>query len=245
MVRITRSVVPNLLTIANLFSGFIAIVYVSKENYILAAVFVLVASLFDMMDGITARLINSTSEFGVELDSLSDVVSFGVVPSFMLYKIHFYQYNDLGILISALPLICGVLRLARFNLLTSVFEDKKFFVGLAIPAGAYTIISYLIFYYNSDFFSNQTKEIFIWIVTIFVSISMITTVKFYNAPRPSKKYIRENKTIVVLFLIGLVLAIFSRGYSIFPFFVLYILFCYFRHFYLFFKNILKVKNAKI
>ncbi len=236
MVRFTRSLVPNLLTLANLFSGFIAIIYVSKDMYMLAGLFVLVAAIFDMLDGITARLIESASEFGVELDSLSDAISFGVVPSFMLYKIYFYQFNDIGIFFAALPLICGVLRLARFNIQITVFEDKKFFTGLAIPAGAFIILSYVLFYHFGNLMPEKYKELVLFTVTIVTSLLMISTIKFYNVPRPNKRYIKENPIHSLVFLIALIISIFTRGKFIFPFFVFYLLACIFRHYYLKIKH---------
>jgi len=85
--RITRSIIPNLFTLANLFSGFTAIIHISDGNYDKAAIFIFIAGIFDALDGMMARLTKSTSELGVELDSLCDAVSFGLAPSFMLYKI--------------------------------------------------------------------------------------------------------------------------------------------------------------
>ncbi|MGC8748039.1 MAG: CDP-diacylglycerol--serine O-phosphatidyltransferase [Candidatus Kapaibacteriota bacterium] len=236
MLRITRSIVPNSLTLANLFSGFVALTYVAKENYILAGLFVLFAGLFDMVDGITARLVKSASELGVQLDSLSDAVSFGVVPSFMLYKIYFYQYGDLGLLISALPLICGVLRLARFNIQTNVFQDKKYFTGMAIPSSAFFILSYLLFYHNTDFLTPEVKEYLIFIVTFVASLSMVSTVKFMNAPRPNLRYIREHPFVTIFFLIAIVLSFATSGLFIFPFFVFYIIGSFVRHYYIRFSK---------
>lgn len=238
MIRITRSIVPNSLTLANLFSGFIAITYVAKDDYFLAGLFVLFGALFDMVDGITARLIQSASELGVQLDSLSDAVSFGVVPSFMLYKMYFYQLGDFGLLVSALPLICGVLRLARFNVQTNAFQDKKFFTGMAIPSAAFFIISYLLFYHKSELLTQQTKDILIYLVTIVASLSMVSTIKFLNAPRPNIKYIREHPVITIIFLIAIVLSIVTKGMFVFPFFVFYIIGSFVRHYYFkFSKNL--------
>ncbi|MGQ9818700.1 MAG: CDP-diacylglycerol--serine O-phosphatidyltransferase [Candidatus Kapaibacteriales bacterium] len=232
MIRITRSIVPNLLTLANLLSGFIALIYSSKQQYYLSATYVLIAAIFDMLDGITARLIKSASEFGVELDSLADAVSFGVVPSYMLYKVYFYKYGDIGLLFSALPLICGVLRLARFNIQTSTFEDKVFFTGLAIPAGAFTVISYIIFFHQKNQIPVDVKDFSILTVTILTSLAMISKIKFYNIPRPSKKYIREHPFISATFAILIIVSFITKGHIIFPFFAFYISGSVIRHYYL-------------
>ncbi len=203
-----------------------------EKNTLLLHFFVLFAALFDMFDGITARLVQSASELGVQLDSLSDAVSFGVVPSFMLYKIYFYQHGDLGLLISALPLICGVLRLARFNIQTNAYQDKQYFTGMAIPSSAFFIISYLIFYHNSNFLDDSLKSYLIYFVTIGASLAMVSTIKFLNAPRPSIKYIRQHPFVTTVFILAIVLSFATKGLFIFPFFVLYILASFLRHYYL-------------
>ncbi|MBI4810331.1 MAG: CDP-diacylglycerol--serine O-phosphatidyltransferase, partial [Ignavibacteriales bacterium] len=133
--RITRAVVPSLFTILNIFSGFRSIIHSSQGDYILAAWFIILAALFDMLDGIMARITKSSSDFGVELDSLSDVVSFGAAPSFLIYSIHLHTIEGWGMLISAMPMIFGALRLARFNV-QLIGYDKDFFKGLPIPAMA-------------------------------------------------------------------------------------------------------------
>src|SRR5881394_3084820 len=105
-----RSVIPSLFTIMNLFSGFIAIKTAMVDNdFEAAGWFIVLGAFFDMMDGLMARLTHSSSEFGVELDSLADVVTFGVAPSAIVYKLFFYQYEGTGLLIAALPAMCGAL----------------------------------------------------------------------------------------------------------------------------------------
>ncbi len=112
--RITPSVIPNLFTSLNMFSGFLSVISAANGNYNYAAWLILVAALFDALDGLVARLTNSSSELGVELDSLADIISFGAAPSFVMYKTYFYQFEAIGIVLSSLPLIAGGFRLARF-----------------------------------------------------------------------------------------------------------------------------------
>lgn len=232
MIRITRSIVPNFLTLANLLSGFIALIYTSLQQYYLSATFVLIAAIFDMLDGITARLVKSASEFGVELDSLADVVSFGVVPSFVLYKVYFHNFGDIGLLFSALPLICGVLRLARFNIQTLTFEDKVFFTGLAIPAGAFTILSYIIFFHQKNQIPPKISDISIISITVLTSLAMISRVKFYNIPRPNKKYLKEHPFVTIIFILAIISSFLTKGSIIFPFLAFYIIGSFIRHYYL-------------
>lgn len=220
--KITKSFVPNLLTLVNLFAGFTAIVYTSSGEFEKAALFILIAAIFDMLDGMVARLINASSEFGAELDSLCDVVSFGVAPSYMLYQIYFHQFNEIGILIASLPALTGALRLARFNVQLVSMEDKKFFKGLPIPSGALTIISYLIFFHLQNRIDANIQLYVILLVTILTSTVMISTVKFDNIPRPSKKSFKQRPIVFIIFIIGLAASIITKGVAIFPFMMFYI-----------------------
>ena len=220
--RITKSFIPNLLTLVNLFSGFAAIVYATQGDFKRAAIFILIAAIFDMLDGMVARLIHASSEFGAELDSLCDVVSFGVAPSFMLYQVYFQQLNELGLLIASFPALAGALRLARFNVQLTSMEDKKYFKGLPIPSGALTIVSYLIFFHIPGLIPNEYLLFTITIVTLLTALVMVSTVKFDNIPRPSKKSFKQRPLISIIFLLGLILSIITAGTAIFPFMMFYI-----------------------
>ncbi len=228
--RITRSVVPNLLTLGNLFSGFTALVHISNDDFLLGAMFIFLAAVFDMLDGITARLINATSELGAELDSLCDAVSFGVAPSFMLYKVYFEQLGDYGILLASLPALTGVLRLARFNVLLSTFEDKLYFRGMPIPAAALTIVSFIIFWFNKEIVSQEITIFLIYSVVIIVPLAMVSNVKFDNLPRPNRRAFQERPFVFVFFIAAIVGSFASKGVLIFPFMMFYIVASSIRHF---------------
>ena len=229
--RVTRSFVPNLLTTANLFSGFASIVYASMMDYERAAFFILLGAIFDMMDGLTARMINAASEFGGELDSLCDVVTFGIAPSYLLFQIYFNQFDELGIFISALPAIMGALRLARFNVQLSSFEDKKYFVGFPIPSSALTICSYLIFYHLDSSIQNGSKDFLIFFVTISTSIAMISTIKYRNIPRPSLRNIKQRPVLHIGFILMVLGVIVSKGFLLFPFMLAYLVISAILHIY--------------
>src|SRR5438876_3980481 len=147
--KITRAVVPSLFTVLNIFCGFSSIVHTSSGDVVLAVWFVLLAGIFDVFDGVMARITKSSSDFGVEFDSLSDVVSFGAAPAFLVYKIQLFDREGFGILISSLPLVFGALRLARFNS-QLVGYDKEYFKGLPIPASAIIICSFILAYYEPN-----------------------------------------------------------------------------------------------
>src|ERR1041385_8562558 len=141
--KITRAVVPSLFTVLNIFCGFGSLVHTSQSDYALAAWFIILAAVFDVLDGIMARITKSSSDFGVEFDSLSDVVSFGLAPSFLVYMIHLQTMEGIGMLLSAMPVIFGGLRLVRFNA-QLVGYDKEYFRGLPIPATAVTLASFVL-----------------------------------------------------------------------------------------------------
>ena len=135
--------IPNLLTTGNLFSGFYALIAVFNADYLHAAMAILVAMAFDVLDGKSARLTKTTSRFGVEYDSLADVVSFGVAPGLLIYSWALSSYGRIGWVAAFLFLACGTLRLARFNVQAGSVESKHF-VGLPIPAAAGVIASLVV-----------------------------------------------------------------------------------------------------
>ncbi len=136
--------VPNLVTTANMFSGFYSIISSSHHEFSTAAWAIVAAGVFDMLDGRIARLAKATSQFGVEYDSLSDLLSFGVAPAFLLYQWSLEPYDRLGWIVAFLYLVCGALRLARFNVTTAV-QPKGFFQGLPIPMAAGVVATFVLF----------------------------------------------------------------------------------------------------
>src|SRR5690606_31350079 len=139
--RIPPGAVPSAFTLGNLLSGFFSLVYASQGNLDFAAWLIVVAGLFDLLDGRVARIAGSTSAFGVELDSLCDVVSFGAAPSFLIYQFGLNQIGLFGLLIASLPVPCGAVRLARFNTHAEVREKRDYSVGLPIPPQAGMIVA--------------------------------------------------------------------------------------------------------
>lgn len=220
--RVTRSIIPNLFTLMNLFCGFIAITRIADGDFVPAMWFIILASIFDALDGAVARLTNSTSELGVELDSLCDAVSFGLAPAFLLYKAHFFSMGSLGLILAALPALAGTYRLARFNVMVSGFEDKRYFIGMPIPSAAILVLSYVIFYHIEDFYPEAWKVPTIVLVAIGAASLMVSKVKFDNLPRFSKRALRERPVIAASFVIGSIAVIYSQGYLLFPLMILYV-----------------------
>lgn len=221
--RRVRSIAPNLLTLANLFSGFSSIIYSTKEDFYSAALFIFLGAIFDMLDGIAARIMHTASDFGVELDSLCDAVTFGLAPSFLLYFSYFHQFGEMGILISSLPAITGIVRLARFNSQLTSLEDKKYFTGLPIPAGALTIISYS-YFYDTKLIADLPERYYISLfTTVFVSLVMISKIKYENLPRPTLHSIKSNPFLFTYVILSTIIAFITDGYSIFPTMLIFIL----------------------
>ena len=237
-IKITRSVVPNLLTMGNAFSGFAAIIFISQGNFKFAAFYIAMAAIFDMFDGIVARILQATSELGGELDSLCDAISFGIAPSFFLYKAYFEQFGEIGIVFSSIPVLTGVYRLARFNSQLTSHSDKLYFKGLPIPAGALIILSYTIFYViDVNYFAPETTKILTIIVTILVGVCMVSTIKFANFPRPTINNFRANPVIFIGVIIAIILGIYTMGKSVFPTMLIYILYSIISEVIIIIKNI--------
>jgi len=140
-------VLPSLFTIANMAFGFFSIISASERNYVLAGWFIMMSYVMDMLDGRIARLVHGESSFGVEIDSLSDWMSFGIAPAYLMYNFILKDYGFWGYPVAFLYVLCGALRLARFNLKAHFGESSKvYFQGLPIPAAAGILASFVLAY---------------------------------------------------------------------------------------------------
>lgn len=226
--RVTRSVIPNLFTAMNMFCGFLSIVSASEGNFNYAAWLIIVAAIFDALDGMVARLTSSSSELGVELDSLSDIVSFGAAPSFLLYTSYLNKFDVVGVLVSSLPLIAGGFRLARFNVQLVGFE-KSFFLGLPIPTSALTITSFVLAFYNHGYAEPYSDSIIPLI--IIVSFLMISNIRYETIPKFSIKGIKDKPFHFVFLLIAVILVLLFYTKGLFYTFIFMIVIGIFRHIY--------------
>jgi CDP-diacylglycerol--serine O-phosphatidyltransferase len=169
--------IPNLCTTGNLFCGVYSILSVFNGNHLAAAIAILVAMIFDMLDGKLARLTNSTGQFGVEFDSLADVVSFGVAPGLLIYSFALNGQGMFGVAVMFAYVAMGAVRLARFNATVSS-ADSKFFTGLAIPAAAGVVASLVIFDLHITKMGSQVKPIIILVITLGLAFLMVSTIKY-------------------------------------------------------------------
>ena len=199
----TRYLLPNILTLGGVCLGISSIKFSIDGNFNLAVTLILLAAILDALDGRVARLIKGTSEFGKELDSLTDFVSFGIAPVLILYFWELNNYGKLGWAIALIYSVCCVLRLARFNLTKNEIDQEwknNFFEGVPSPAGGLLILTPLI-YELSELNFNLNIKSFTPFLTILVALLLVSKI-----PTPSLKKISiSSKTTVFLLLtIGII-----------------------------------------
>ena len=196
----TRYLLPNILTLGGVCLGISSIKFSIDGNFNLAVTLILLAAIVDALDGRVARLIKGTSEFGKELDSLTDFVSFGIAPVLILYFWELNTYGKLGWAIALIYSVCCVIRLARFNLTKSdIQQDWKnnFFEGIPSPAGGLLILMPLI-YELSDLNFNFDIKNFTPIITIVIALLLVSKI-----PTPSLKKISISPKITVFLLLSI------------------------------------------
>jgi CDP-diacylglycerol---serine O-phosphatidyltransferase len=220
---IPKAAFPNSLTAMSMFCGFLSIVFSNKLELKTAAVLIICAAILDSLDGIAARLVKVSSRFGVELDSLADVVSFGAAPSFLLYKAYFYQFGWYGLVVSALPVLFGAFRLARFNINLTDLETKADFTGLPIPLQAVTNCFFIISFYRDGQVSEPVSYT-IFPLVILLSVLMVSKVRYNALPKLKGKSLVE-KLLAALLLIGAaVVTYITDGVILFYIFIAIVLF---------------------
>lgn len=167
---------PNLLTTANLFCGFFSIMQSIQGKYVFAAWLVILAGFFDFLDGRIARMTHTQSDFGIEYDSLSDLTTFCLAPSLLVFNWSLFAYGKLGIAACFLFFACGALRLARFNVQIAGVE-KVDFQGLPSPTAGGTLVSYTIFF-EHIIGPGKNPSIFVMIMTVLLGLLMVSNVKY-------------------------------------------------------------------
>jgi CDP-diacylglycerol--serine O-phosphatidyltransferase len=176
---------PNALTTGALFAGFYSIISGINGHYVAAAIAVVVAGLLDGLDGRVARLTNTQSEFGVQYDSLSDLISFGLAPALLAFNWSLSSLRELGPMAGKLGWLaaflfvaCAALRLARFNT-QAASADKSFFQGLASPAAAGTLVATIWFFVDQGI-SGETVRWIIWFETVMLGLLMFSRVRYFS-----------------------------------------------------------------
>ena len=195
-------VLPNLFTLAALFGGFYAIVMAMNGKYELAAIGVFCAMVLDSLDGRVARMTNTQSAFGEQMDSLADMVSFGAAPALISYEWALKGAGRWGWLAAFVYMSCAALRLARFNVNTAVV-DKRFFQGLPSPAAAALVMGFM-WLMNDMGYAGADVMWFVFAICLYSGLTMVT-----NAPFYSFKDVQMKKSVpfAVIVLLALVIAV--------------------------------------
>ena len=198
----TRYILPNILTIAGVCLGISSIKFSLDLNFKMAVIFIILAAILDALDGRIARLIKGTSDFGKELDSLTDFVSFGIAPAFIIYFWELNNYGKLGWAVTLIYSVCCVLRLARFNL--TKYENNEtwkqnYFEGVPSPIGAILILSPLTLEL-SDINFLLNKYYFVPIFTVLIALLLISKVPTYSFKNIKK---RSKESVIVCYFFRL------------------------------------------
>jgi len=218
--KMKHNILPSIFTVLNLFSGFLALLQIIQGHYITAVILLIAAMVFDGLDGQVARWTHQASNFGIEFDSLCDMVSFCLVPSVLVNELFVADLGFVGGLISFFPALFGGVRLARFNLHATT-EKKAYFTGMPVPANAITIGSYIWFSYKV--FGNYGNSKIILPLVIVLSFLMVSNIRF--TAKMSLGFKKDPATtiktsVILLIVLG---AIVFNVYIIFPVMMVYII----------------------
>lgn len=194
------AILPSLFTVANMFFGYCAIILAFKRSFEWAVTFVVIAGILDSLDGRIARMTGTTSDFGKELDSLSDFLSFGLAPALVLYHWGLKDLGRTGWLFAFLLPVAGSMRLARFNVQAEK-ADKRFFVGLPIPAAAAAAVLPLYF------LPQGLPRPFKWMALTYVVLLSLFMVSTFRYRSFKDLDLRERRSPKVIFFVALVLVL--------------------------------------
>ncbi|MFB6229811.1 MAG: CDP-diacylglycerol--serine O-phosphatidyltransferase [Salinibacter sp.] len=219
-----RVAVPSFFTLMNMLCGFLALTQVLESAYVMACWLIVVAGFFDLLDGIMARLTDTDSPFGVQLDSLSDIVSFGIAPSFVIYGYALSAFGPLGMIVAALPALCGGVRLARYNLTAST-SDKEGFEGLPIPGQAIAIVALILTAENSTWgqvLALESLHVILPVVIVLAGL-MVSSIRFGAIPTPTLQYVRAHPRKTTVYLLAGVLIVGLREFGLLIVLAVYLL----------------------
>ncbi len=224
---------PNLLTTGGLFAGFYGIVSTMNGDYNLAAWLILISAVFDALDGKVARMTGTTSRFGVEYDSLVDLVSFGVAPGLLMYSWALQSFGKFGWMAAFIYVVCGALRLARFNVQVDTVESRRF-VGLPIPAAAGMVASCVLLFYHLGG-TGSIKKVSVLLLIYVLAYLMVSNHSFNSFKDPGLVK-RQPFSFLVLAIVFIIVIVAQPEIMLFTLASIYIasgpvgsLLKYFRH----------------
>lgn len=225
---IIKKYIPSFITLLNLFLGFISVIKIYEGDYTLACYIVFLAGFLDSIDGKLARKIGISNDFGKEIDSLADLVSFGLAPALLVYTLYTQQLPSLfGEIIASAPLLIGAIRLARFNI-DSAHLDNTFFIGLPIPINAISIISIVLFTENIKLeCPNCFQNGYIIGIIILLSFLMISRIPYPKFPLLNFKQSKQNNYrllgVMLFAMMLLISSFFGLSYLVVTAFTFYYL----------------------
>ncbi|NDJ27766.1 CDP-diacylglycerol--serine O-phosphatidyltransferase [Campylobacter sp. MIT 12-5580] len=199
-------ILPNLFTAASCFCGVISIISSINSNFKFAVFYIFLALVFDGLDGRVARLTNTTSKFGVEFDSLADLVAFGVAPAVLFYVSFGYEYGKIGSLITGFFIVFGAIRLARFNVTTGTYEPSVF-IGLPIPTAA--IVSAIYTYAFLSYEWLKPYEIVFLCLQLMLAFLMVSNIRYPSFKKMDLSKANMLKVLVLLILVFSMLYLFT------------------------------------
>jgi CDP-diacylglycerol--serine O-phosphatidyltransferase len=205
-------ILPNMITTANLVCGFLSMIHSIQGDFVKATWLIIVAAIFDSLDGRVARMAKATSAFGVQYDSLSDLTSFGIAPAIMLYSYVLNGLGGFGISVAAFYSICAALRLARFNVSAEEKDPTKlakirkgYFQGMPSPASAGIVVTSVMLQVESSYFSDSFIQVFFAIIGALLALLMVS-----NIPFPSFKEVNwrsKGKAWILLIPVVFILSV--------------------------------------
>ncbi|EQC44678.1 CDP-diacylglycerol--serine O-phosphatidyltransferase [Bacteriovorax sp. Seq25_V] len=212
---------PNTFTALNMACGFSSIIFAIRGQFYIGSMILLLGAIFDMVDGRVARLTGTQSAFGEQFDSISDVISFGMAPALLLYMKFFVSLGRVGLVISFIYLLCGALRLARFNAnIDKISSD--YFQGLPIPGAALAVIGFVLCATELDF-GPYSQYIAIF-YSLFFSFLMISSIPF--ASFKDSEFVKKNKRkVLALIFLTFALILLHEQFMILCVMVVYVLSC--------------------
>jgi CDP-diacylglycerol--serine O-phosphatidyltransferase len=193
-IRLIRVIVPNAITVGAILAGYVSMLETFAGEYVAAAAFIIAASVLDMLDGRIARAMNATSEFGVEFDSLADLVNYGVAPALLFYFLYFEDWGLVGIILSFLPVCCAAIRLARFNVTSDPDIPTRYFIGLPTTVAALVLAGFVIFTNSLPYAYDSSHEA--GLLTVATALLMVSNVQFEKSNILSLRYIRKTRRII-------------------------------------------------
>lgn len=215
------SFVPNIFTLGNMFCGYLSIVFSLTGQFKDACWIIILGAFFDFLDGSIARLTDSVSEVGIQLDSFADFVTFGVAPAVVLSSLDIFPFGKFGIIFGLIYLLAGAFRLSRYNVST---EDaaKDYFLGLPIPASALLLISYVLF--SLHFASRIVLKNFLIGIILITSWLMVSSIKYNAIPHLSSIKGKKEKIELIFLIITSVIVLYKPTIFLFPVIFLYTIF---------------------